>query len=69
MRCTPTQYCEFHLVLYERVSFCLTNDCVCVFVYLCTLQATEQFASDILREALAGAYAKSPQNRSDFFCL
>uniref|UniRef100_A0A3B4XT65 YEATS domain-containing protein 2 n=1 Tax=Seriola lalandi dorsalis TaxID=1841481 RepID=A0A3B4XT65_SERLL len=28
------------------------------------LKATEQFASDILREALAGAYAKSPQNRS-----
>ncbi|XP_070701697.1 YEATS domain-containing protein 2 [Pempheris klunzingeri] len=27
------------------------------------LKATEQFASDILREALAGAYAKSPQNR------
>nr|XP_046264608.1 YEATS domain-containing protein 2 isoform X2 [Scatophagus argus] len=28
------------------------------------LKATEQFASDILREALAGAYAKSPQNRA-----
>lgn len=28
------------------------------------LKATEQFASDILREALAGAYAKSPPNRS-----
>uniref|UniRef100_A0A8C4DCL1 YEATS domain-containing protein 2 n=1 Tax=Dicentrarchus labrax TaxID=13489 RepID=A0A8C4DCL1_DICLA len=28
------------------------------------LRATEQFASDILREALAGAYAKSPQNRA-----
>ncbi|XP_059201024.1 YEATS domain-containing protein 2 [Centropristis striata] len=28
------------------------------------LKATEQFASDILREALAGAYAKSPQNRT-----
>jgi hypothetical protein len=28
-----------------------------------TPQATEQFASDILREALAGAHAKSPQNR------
>uniref|UniRef100_A0A8C5GIT2 YEATS domain-containing protein 2 n=1 Tax=Gouania willdenowi TaxID=441366 RepID=A0A8C5GIT2_GOUWI len=27
------------------------------------LKATEQFASDILREALAGAYAKSPPNR------
>ncbi|CAL8281673.1 unnamed protein product [Lota lota] len=27
------------------------------------LKATEQFASDILREALAGAHAKSPQNR------
>uniref|UniRef100_A0A3Q3GD84 YEATS domain-containing protein 2 n=1 Tax=Labrus bergylta TaxID=56723 RepID=A0A3Q3GD84_9LABR len=28
------------------------------------LKATEQFASDVLREALAGAYAKSPQNRA-----
>ncbi|XP_069013320.1 YEATS domain-containing protein 2 isoform X1 [Embiotoca jacksoni] len=28
------------------------------------LKATEQFASDILREALAGAYAKSPPNRA-----
>uniref|UniRef100_A0A8D2ZGZ2 YEATS domain-containing protein 2 n=1 Tax=Scophthalmus maximus TaxID=52904 RepID=A0A8D2ZGZ2_SCOMX len=28
------------------------------------LKATEQFASDILREALAGAFAKSPQNRA-----
>lgn len=28
------------------------------------LKATEQFASDILREALAGACAKSPQNRA-----
>ncbi|XP_067330550.1 YEATS domain-containing protein 2 isoform X2 [Channa argus] len=28
------------------------------------LKATEQFASDILREALAGAYAESPQNRA-----
>ncbi|XP_034742658.1 YEATS domain-containing protein 2 isoform X1 [Etheostoma cragini] len=28
------------------------------------LKATEQFASDILREALAGAYAKSPPNRT-----
>lgn len=28
------------------------------------LKATEQFASDILREALAVGYAKSPQNRS-----
>ncbi|KAK0131014.1 YEATS domain-containing protein 2 [Merluccius polli] len=28
------------------------------------LKATEQFASDILREALAGAHAKSPQNRA-----
>uniref|UniRef100_UPI003AADC286 YEATS domain-containing protein 2 n=1 Tax=Centroberyx gerrardi TaxID=166262 RepID=UPI003AADC286 len=28
------------------------------------LKATEQFTSDILREALAGAYAKSPQNRA-----
>ncbi|XP_078119789.1 YEATS domain-containing protein 2 isoform X1 [Sander vitreus] len=28
------------------------------------LKATEQFASDILREALAGAYTKSPQNRT-----
>ncbi|KAJ8274613.1 hypothetical protein COCON_G00092380 [Conger conger] len=27
------------------------------------LKATEQFASEILREALAGAYQKSPQNR------
>ncbi|KAL0966480.1 hypothetical protein UPYG_G00295770 [Umbra pygmaea] len=27
------------------------------------LKATEQFASDILREALAGAHVKSPQNR------
>lgn len=27
------------------------------------LKATEQFASDILREALAGAYTKSPPNR------
>ncbi|XP_053294595.1 YEATS domain-containing protein 2 [Pleuronectes platessa] len=28
------------------------------------LKATEQFASDVLREALAGASAKSPQNRA-----
>ncbi|KAM3604504.1 uncharacterized protein V6R79_011968 [Siganus canaliculatus] len=28
------------------------------------LKATEQFASDVLREALAGAFAKSPQNRA-----
>nr|XP_057922379.1 YEATS domain-containing protein 2 isoform X3 [Doryrhamphus excisus] len=28
------------------------------------LKATEQLASDILREALAGAFAKSPQNRA-----
>lgn len=28
------------------------------------LKATEQFASDVLREALAGACAKSPQNRA-----
>ncbi|XP_056277015.1 YEATS domain-containing protein 2 isoform X2 [Pseudoliparis swirei] len=28
------------------------------------LKATEQFASDVLREALAGAYTKSPQNRA-----
>ncbi|KAM4728842.1 YEATS domain-containing protein 2 isoform 2-T2 [Anableps anableps] len=28
------------------------------------LKATEQFASDILREALAGAHAKSPPNRA-----
>ncbi|KAM9790025.1 YEATS domain-containing protein 2 [Neosynchiropus ocellatus] len=28
------------------------------------LKATEQFASDILRESLAGAFAKSPQNRA-----
>ncbi|XP_072219366.1 YEATS domain-containing protein 2 isoform X2 [Leuresthes tenuis] len=28
------------------------------------LKATQQFASDILREALAGAYAKSPPNRA-----
>ncbi|XP_037537610.1 YEATS domain-containing protein 2 [Nematolebias whitei] len=28
------------------------------------LKATEQFASDILREALAGAYTKSPPNRA-----
>ncbi|XP_037314633.2 YEATS domain-containing protein 2 isoform X1 [Pungitius pungitius] len=28
------------------------------------LKATEQFASDVLREALAGAYAKSPPNRA-----
>lgn len=34
-----------------------------------TLQATEQFASDVLREALAVAYSKSPQNRSGFSSL
>uniref|UniRef100_A0A4W6E7P8 YEATS domain-containing protein 2 n=1 Tax=Lates calcarifer TaxID=8187 RepID=A0A4W6E7P8_LATCA len=46
-----------------QVGFFVTNDeCVCVCVSV--LQATEQFASDILREALAGAYAKSPQNRA-----
>ncbi|KAM8839740.1 YEATS domain-containing protein 2 isoform 2-T2 [Synchiropus picturatus] len=28
------------------------------------LKATEQFASDVLRESLAGAFAKSPQNRA-----
>ncbi|KAG7263955.1 hypothetical protein CRUP_024289, partial [Coryphaenoides rupestris] len=33
------------------------------FVSETAQQATEQFASDILREALAGAHAKSPQNR------
>lgn len=37
--------------------------CACVRVRV-SLQATEQFASDIVREALAVAYAKSPQNRS-----
>ena len=56
MRCTPTQ------CLYQTVAFFVTNnENVCV---LTTLQATEQFASDVLREALAGAYAKSPPNRS-----
>lgn len=45
------------IVYSTSMGFFMTNVCVC-------LQATEQFASDILREALAGAFAKSPQNRS-----
>lgn len=47
------------------VASCTVRDflpnCVCMRV---CVQATEQFASDILREALAGAFAKSPQHRS-----
>uniref|UniRef100_A0AAQ5ZQ46 YEATS domain-containing protein 2 n=1 Tax=Amphiprion ocellaris TaxID=80972 RepID=A0AAQ5ZQ46_AMPOC len=61
--CTSTQFVSETIgVTFQPVE--VEKNVFAPVVEAMILKATEQFASDILREALAGAYAKSPPNRA-----